>query len=52
MSRMKTSLQKKDEPQDPKSTPSDRPAAGATRQKAKSSGQRKGQQRPKHPSKK
>ncbi|MEV7427183.1 MULTISPECIES: membrane protein insertase YidC [unclassified Streptomyces] len=48
----KTSLQKKDEPQDPKSTPSDRPAAGATRQKAKSSGQRKGQQRPKHPSKK
>ncbi|MEW1719710.1 membrane protein insertase YidC [Streptomyces sp. NPDC093109] len=47
----KTSLQKKDEPQDPTSKPPARPAAGATRQKAKS-GQRKGQQRPKHPSKK
>ncbi|MFD5750875.1 membrane protein insertase YidC [Streptomyces sp. NPDC127033] len=47
----KTSLQKKDEPQDTTSKPSGKPAAGATRQKAKS-GQRKGQQRPKHPSKK
>ncbi|AXG78886.1 membrane protein insertase YidC [Streptomyces paludis] len=47
----KTSLQKKDEPQDTPPKPSGRPAAGATRQKAKS-GQRKGQQRPKHPSKK
>ncbi|MFE3602157.1 membrane protein insertase YidC [Streptomyces sp. NPDC059096] len=47
----KTSLQKKDEPQDTTSKPSGKPAAGATRQKAKS-GQRKGQQRPKHPTKK
>lgn len=45
----KTSLQK-DEPQDTKSKPSGKPAAGSARQ-AKS-GQRKGQQRPKHPSKK
>ncbi|MFC9651555.1 MULTISPECIES: membrane protein insertase YidC [unclassified Streptomyces] len=45
----KTSLQK-GEPQDTKSTPSGKPAAGSARQ-AKS-GQRKGQQRPKHPSKK
>ncbi|MFI6702294.1 membrane protein insertase YidC [Streptomyces sp. NPDC050509] len=47
----KTSLQKKDEPQDTTSKPSGKPAGGATRQKAKS-GQRKGQQRPKHPTKK
>ncbi|MFJ2174289.1 membrane protein insertase YidC [Streptomyces sp. NPDC087851] len=47
----KTSLQKKDEPQDTASKPAAKPAGGATRQKAKS-GQRKGQQRPKHPTKK
>ncbi|MFE3826075.1 membrane protein insertase YidC [Streptomyces sp. NPDC059092] len=47
----KTSLQKKDEAQDTTSKPSGKPAAGATRQKAKS-GQRKGQQRPTHPTKK
>ncbi|MFJ2110440.1 membrane protein insertase YidC [Streptomyces sp. NPDC087850] len=46
----KTSLQKKDEPQDTTPKPSGKPAAGSARQ-AKS-GQRKGQQRPKHPSKK
>jgi YidC/Oxa1 family membrane protein insertase len=46
----KTSLQKKDEPQDTKSKPSGKSAAGSAHQ-AKS-GQRKGQQRPKHPSKK
>ncbi|MFF3755079.1 membrane protein insertase YidC [Streptomyces sp. NPDC002018] len=46
----KTSLQKKDEPQDTTSKPTGKPAAGSPRQ-AKS-GQRKGQQRPKHPSKK
>nr|WSZ97211.1 membrane protein insertase YidC [Streptomyces sp. NBC_00857] len=46
----KTSLQKKDESQDTTSNPSGKPAAGSARQ-AKS-GQRKGQQRPKHPSKK
>ncbi|MFD5029678.1 membrane protein insertase YidC [Streptomyces sp. NPDC058220] len=46
----KTSLVKKDEPQDTTSKPSGKPAAGSARQ-AKS-GQRKGQQRPKHPSKK
>ncbi|MFJ1748899.1 membrane protein insertase YidC [Streptomyces sp. NPDC088116] len=46
----KTSLQKKDESQDTTSQPSGKPAAGSARQ-AKS-GQRKGQQRPKHPSKK
>ena len=46
----KTSLQKKDESQDTTSKPSGKPAAGSARQ-AKS-GQRKGQQRPKHPSKK
>jgi YidC/Oxa1 family membrane protein insertase len=46
----KTSLQKKDEPQDTQSKPSGKPAAGSARQ-AKA-GQRKGQQRPKHPSKK
>ncbi|MEV4975235.1 membrane protein insertase YidC [Streptomyces scopuliridis] len=45
----KTSLQK-GEPQDTTSKPSGTPAAGSARQ-AKS-GQRKGQQRPKHPSKK
>ncbi|MFD7289809.1 membrane protein insertase YidC [Streptomyces sp. NPDC059863] len=45
----KTSLQK-GEPQDTKSKPAGKPAAGSARQ-AKS-GQRKGQQRPKHPSKK
>ncbi|MER8071744.1 membrane protein insertase YidC [Streptomyces sp. NPDC094034] len=45
----KTSLQK-GEPQDTKSKPTGKPAAGSARQ-AKS-GQRKGQQRPKHPSKK
>ncbi|MFJ5224235.1 membrane protein insertase YidC [Streptomyces sp. NPDC088400] len=46
----KTSLQKKDESEDTPSNPSGKPAAGSARQ-AKS-GQRKGQQRPKHPSKK
>jgi YidC/Oxa1 family membrane protein insertase len=46
----KTSLEKQDQPQDSKSKPSGKPAAGSPRQ-AKA-GQRKGQQRPKHPSKK
>ncbi|MDX3852924.1 membrane protein insertase YidC [Streptomyces sp. AK02-01A] len=46
----KTSLQKKSEPQDTTSKPAGKPAAGSARQ-AKP-GQRKGQQRPKHPSKK
>jgi YidC/Oxa1 family membrane protein insertase len=46
----KTSLQKKDEPQETRSRASGKPAAGSARQ-AKS-GQRKGQQRSKHPSKK
>ncbi|MFI5756053.1 membrane protein insertase YidC [Streptomyces sp. NPDC051569] len=46
----KTSLQKKDEPQGTTSKPTGKPAAGSARQ-AKP-GQRKGQQRPKHPSKK
>ncbi|MGW6745797.1 membrane protein insertase YidC [Streptomyces sp. NPDC055025] len=47
----KTSLQKKDEPQDTKSKPTGKPAAGSARQ-AKSGQRNKGQQRPKHPSKK
>ncbi|MEV7090406.1 membrane protein insertase YidC [Streptomyces sp. NPDC093085] len=47
----KPSLRKQEEPQDSPSQPAAKPAGGATRQKAKS-GQRKGQQRPKHPSKK
>ncbi|WP_326704781.1 membrane protein insertase YidC [Streptomyces cyaneofuscatus] len=46
----KTSLQKQDAPQDDKPTPTGKPASGSSRQ-AKS-GQRKGPQRPKHPSKK
>lgn len=46
----KTSLQKQDAPQDDKPTSADRSASGSSRQ-AKS-GQRKGPQRPKHPSKK
>ncbi|GAA3373271.1 hypothetical protein GCM10020367_32570 [Streptomyces sannanensis] len=46
----KTSLEKQDEPQDAKPAEADKPASGSARQ-AKS-GQRKGQQRPKHPSKK
>ncbi|WP_406094784.1 membrane protein insertase YidC [Streptomyces sp. NBC_01013] len=48
-SESKTSLQKS-EPQDEKSKPAGKPASGSSRQ-AKS-GQRKGPQRPKHPSKK
>ncbi|MEU1467109.1 membrane protein insertase YidC [Streptomyces sp. NPDC005761] len=48
-SESKTSLQKS-EPQDDKSKPAGKPASGSSRQ-AKS-GQRKGPQRPKHPSKK
>ncbi|MEW2068840.1 membrane protein insertase YidC [Streptomyces sp. NPDC007346] len=46
----KTSLQKKDAPQDDKPTSAGKSASGSSRQ-AKS-GQRKGPQRPKHPSKK
>jgi YidC/Oxa1 family membrane protein insertase len=45
----KTSLQK-DEPQDAKQKPGGKPASGSARQPK--SGQRKGQQRPKHPSSK
>ncbi|MFI6084487.1 membrane protein insertase YidC [Streptomyces sp. NPDC051217] len=45
----KTSLQKKDEPQDSKPRPPGKTGNGAARAKA---GPRKGQQRPKHPSKK
>ncbi|MFE9459812.1 membrane protein insertase YidC [Streptomyces californicus] len=46
----KTSLEKQDAPQDSKPKPAGKPASGSSRQ-AKS-GQRKGPQRPKHPSKK
>ncbi|WP_328888083.1 membrane protein insertase YidC [Streptomyces sp. NBC_00316] len=46
----KTSLQKQDAPQDDKPKPAGKPASGSSRQ-AKS-GQRRGPQRPKHPSKK
>ncbi|WP_455352959.1 membrane protein insertase YidC [Streptomyces sp. SYSU K217416] len=46
----KTSLEKQDEPQDAKPKPAGTPASGSARQ-AKP-GQRKGQQRPKHPSSK
>ncbi|WP_405797066.1 membrane protein insertase YidC [Streptomyces sp. NBC_01506] len=45
----KTSLQKKDEPQDAQPKPPRKTGNGAARAK---SGQRKGQQRPKHPTKK
>ncbi|MFD3522763.1 membrane protein insertase YidC [Streptomyces sp. NPDC058653] len=45
----KTSLQKKDEPQDSKPKPPSKTGNGAARAKA---GPRKGQQRPRHPSKK
>ncbi|WP_327235604.1 membrane protein insertase YidC [Streptomyces sp. NBC_01317] len=47
----KTSLEKQDEPRDSTSKPSGKPAAGSSPRQAKA-GQRKGQQRPKHPSKK
>ncbi|MFI1394481.1 membrane protein insertase YidC [Streptomyces sp. NPDC020681] len=47
----KPSLQKKDAPQDAAPKPAGKPASGSTRQQPKS-GQRKGQQRPKHPSSK
>lgn len=49
-SEAKTSLQKQDAPQDDKPKPAGKPASGSSRQ-AKS-GQRRGPQRPKHPSKK
>ncbi|MCX4533990.1 membrane protein insertase YidC [Streptomyces sp. NBC_00841] len=49
-SEAKTSLQKQDAPQDDKPKPAGKPAPGSSRQ-AKS-GQRRGPQRPKHPSKK
>ncbi|MEV7236213.1 membrane protein insertase YidC [Streptomyces sp. NPDC051020] len=49
-SEAKASLQKQDAPQDDKPKPAGKPASGSSRQ-AKS-GQRRGPQRPKHPSKK
>lgn len=47
----KTSLEKKDEPQNTRSKATGKPAAGSSPRQTKA-GQRKGQQRPKHPSKK
>lgn len=47
----KTSLEKQDAPQDDKPKTADKPAASGSSRQAKS-GQRKGPQRPKHPSKK
>ena len=47
----KPSLQK-DEPEDAKPQAASKPASGSARQQPKKSGQRKGQQRPKHPSSK
>jgi YidC/Oxa1 family membrane protein insertase len=43
---------RKDEPEDAKPQAASKPASGSARQQPKKSGQRKGQQRPKHPSSK